>query len=90
MKTKSIATLIAIFDAENGRNPTDIMTSAAITRPTVRNFLASERSESVPIMNLLNAYAMETADAAIPTPCLSMSPSAIMSAEARERFLRTR
>ena len=45
----------AIFDAENGRKPTDIITNDAITRPTVRNFLASERSEKVPIMNLLNA-----------------------------------
>ena len=58
--TKSItensnATFNAIFEAENGRKPTDIITKEAITRPTVRNFLASERSESVPMINLLKA-----------------------------------
>ena len=67
-----------------------IIINAESTRPTTRNFLASERSEMLPIMNLLNAYAMDTADIAIPIPALSRSPFSIIPGAARERFLRTR
>ena len=41
--------------APNGMKPTAIMVRAESTSPTTRNFLASERSDTLPMMNLLNA-----------------------------------
>ena len=90
MTTKSIATLNAGFAAEYGRSPIAIITREATTRPTVRNFLASERSDNIPIPNLLNAYAIERAEAATPIPNLSANPSAIISGAASDRFFLTR
>ena len=92
--TMSISTkMTAVFTAvlvPNGIRPTDIITRAESTRPTQRNFRASERSETLPITNLLKAYAIDTADIARPTLPASRMPSAIISGAASERFLRTR
>ena len=85
--------MITVFTAvlvPNGIRPTDIITIAERMRPTTRNLRASERSETLPITNLLNAYAMETADMASPTFPASRIPSLIMSGAARERFFLTK
>ena len=84
-----ITVLTAVL-VPKGMIPTDIITSAESIRPTHRNLRASERSETLPITNLLKAYAMDTADMARPTLPASSMPSLIMSGAASDRFLRTR
>ena len=54
ISTNMITVLIAVL-VPNGIRPTDIITRAESTRPTTRNLRASERSETLPITNLLNA-----------------------------------
>ena len=89
IRMKMTVVLTAVL-VPKGMSPTDIMVRADRTRPMQRNLRASERSDTLPITNLLKAYAMETADMARPTLPASRIPSAIMSGAARERFLRTR
>ena len=89
MKAKSTPQFTDM-DVENGITPTHIITVAARMRPTTRNLRASERSDRLPMMNLLKAYAMGIPAIATPALSLSSSPSEIMPGAASERFLRTR
>ena len=54
ISTKMMAVLTAVL-VPNGMRPTDIIVSAERTKPTQRNFRASERSDTLPITNLLKA-----------------------------------
>ena len=89
MSVNMMAVFTAVL-APNGIRPVKIIVRAERTRPTQRNFLASDLSETLPIMNFEKAYAMETADIARPALPASMIPSWIISGAAKDRFLRTR
>ena len=54
ISTKMTAVLRAVL-VPKGMSPTLIITRADRIRPTTRNFRASERSETLPITNLLKA-----------------------------------
>ena len=89
ISTKMTAVLRAVL-APNGIMPRPSIVRADSTRPTQRNLRASDRSDTLPMTNLLNAYAMETADIARPTLPGSRIPSFIMSGAASDRFFLTR
>ena len=55
ISTKIIAIFNAVVCGLNGMTPARIMVNAESRSPITRNFLASERSDTLPIMNLLNA-----------------------------------
>ncbi len=89
MKPNSRA-LLRPIDCPSGSRPTDIITSDANISPTTRNLRASERSDRLPMMNLLKAYATGIPVMAKLTPALSSRPSSIIDGAANDRFLRTR
>ena len=89
ISTKMMAVLTAVL-VPKGITPRPIIVRADRMRPMHRNLRASERSDTLPITNLLNAYAIDTADMARPTFPASRIPSLIISGAASDRFLRTR
>lgn len=74
---------------KNGTNPINKLTIAVSANPRTKNIRALLRSLTVPIKNLLNPYAMETAESAKPSSAF-VKPCSCNAGIANEKFLRNK